>query len=310
MNITKLIIAWVKMIRPPILFLCCFGALVGALNSAVFLGESLSVFQMIMILLAPAFLSTGTMIHNDVPDLDSDKINRPNKPIPSGIIKERTAYFVGLFLMFFSIILALFINYKDHGELNWTCAILTAFLVIVGIYYNYCGKLHGIFGHIAVAIGVGAIPYWGAIAAFPNEVFLMLPLGIAIFFQEVGREIMVCVGDYVGDLKAGWKTTPVKLGRKKSMYVALIFYLIFIPLYPLPAFDYLNIGVPQIFGKFYLIGGTLLAITLLLTWFLSYLAVLTKDEKKIWRAFERYERIGTRVMIIVFQIFIFLEIFY
>ena len=310
MKIKKLIIAWIRMVRPPILFLCCFGALVGALNSALFLDEKLSIFQMFMILLVPAFLSTGTMVHNDVPDLDSDKVNRPNKPIPAGVIKERTAYFVGLFLMFASIILALFINYKDDGVLNWNCAILTAILVIVGIYYNYYGKLHGIFGHIAVAIGVGAIPYWGAIAAFPNELFLMLPLGAAIFLQEVGREIMVCVGDYVGDLKAGWKTTPVKLGRKKSMYVALVFYLAFVPLYPLPAYDYLNIGAPQVFGALYLIGGTLLAIALLLTWFLSYLAVLTNDENKIWKAFERYERTGTRVMIIVFQIFILLEVFY
>lgn len=310
MKITKLIVAWIRMIRPPILFLCCFGAVVGALNSAVFLGEKLSYFQIFMIILVPAFLSTGTMIHNDVPDLDSDKINRPHKPIPSGLIKVKTAYFIGLFLMLSSIILALFVNYKDNGMLNWNCAFLTAFLVLVGIYYNYYGKLHGIFGHMAVAIGVGAIPYWGSIATFPNEPFIMLPLGVAIFFQEVGREIMVCVGDYVGDLKAGWKTTPVKLGRKKAMYVALIFYLIFVPLYPLPAFDYLKIGVPHVFGNLYLIGGTLLAITLLLTWFLSYLAVLTNDEKKIWKAFERYERTGTRAMIIVFQIFILLEVFY
>ena len=138
----------------------------------------------------------------------------------------------------------------------------------------------------------------------------MFPLAIAIFFQEVGREIKVCVGDYIGDVKAGWKTTPVNLGRKKSMYVALLFYLAFIPLFPLPAYDWLNLGVPQVFGSIYLIGGGLLATTLLITWLLSYLAVLTKDEKKIWTAFERYERTGTRVMIIVFQIFILVEVFY
>ena len=100
------------------------------------------------------------------------------------------------------------------------------------------------------------------------------------------------------------------MGRKKSMYVALLFYLLFIPLFPLPAFDWAGIGAPQIFGTVYLIGGGLLAITLILTWLLSYKAVLTNDEKKIWKAFERYERTGTRVMIIVFQIFILLEVFY
>ena len=298
------------MLRPPILLVCSFGALVGALNVSVFFDVNLSYLQIFLIILAPAFLSTGTMIHNDVTDLDSDRVNRPHKPIPSGIIKEKTAHYIGLTLMFLSILVGLLINFVDYGTLNWNCAILTFFLVVVGVYYNYYGKLHGIFGHIAVAIGVGAIPYWGAIAAFPNELFVMLPLAVAVFFQEVGREIMVCIGDYVGDLKAGWKTTPVNLGRKKSIYVALVFYLIFVPLYPLPAFDYLNIGAPQVFGWSYFIGGTLMAATLLLTWFFSYLALLTNDEKKIWKAFERYERVGTRVMIIVFQIFILIYIFY
>ena len=298
------------MVRLPIMFLCSFGALVGALNCAVYLNIELSYFQIFLILLVPALLSTGTMIHNDVPDLESDRINRPYKPLPAGTIKVKTAYFIGLMLMFISIIISLFINFKDYGTLNTICAIYTAMLFLTGIYYNYYGKKHGIFGHMAVAFAVGSIPYWGSLAAFPNYPFLILPLGLAIFIQEIGREIMVCIGDYVGDLKAGWKTIPVKHGRKKSMFIALFFYLLFIPLFPIPAYDWTGLGAPQIFGTVYLIGGTLLAITLLLTWLLSYFAILTNDEKKIWKAFEKYQRTGTRIMIVVFQIFIFLEVFY
>ena len=310
MEVGKKVLAWLRMVRPPIMFLCSFGALVSALNCAIFLNVELSIFQMFMIVIAAACLSTGIMLHNDVPDLESDKINRPHKPLPQGIIKVKTAYYTGLFLMFLSIVLALFINYKGDGSLNWNCAIFTAILVTLGIYYNYHGKKHGIFGHMAVAFGVGGIPYWGGIAAFPEFPLLMLPLGVAIFFQETGREIMVCVGDYIGDLKAGWKTTPVKMGRKKSMYLALVFYLLFIPLFVLPVYDWAGLGAAKIFGTVYLIGGSLLAFGLLFTWIMSYRALLTNDEKIIWRAFERYERTGTRAMIIVFQIFILLEVFY
>ena len=310
MTLSKLLVAWTRMIRLPILFLCCFGAVVGALNAAVFLNVDVSLFQIFMLILAPAFLSVGTMVHNDVKDLKSDKVNRPHKPLPAGIIKEKTALITGIFLMFGSIIIALFVNIKDGGGLNWICAIFTAFLVAVSMYYNYYGKFHGIFGHMSVAIGVGAIPYWGAIAIFPNELLLMLPIAVALFTLEIGREIMVCVGDYPGDLKAGFRTTPVRLGRKRSMHVALIFYLAYIPIFPLPAFDWTGYGVPQIFGSLYLFGGSLLAITLVLTWLLSYKELLKGDEKKIWNAFERYERTGTRVMIVVFQVFILLEVFY
>ncbi len=299
------------MIRPPILFLCCFGAVVSALNCAIFMNESLSYVQILFLILAPAFLSTGTMFHNDITDLESDKINRPKKPVPSGLLKEKTVYYTGIVLMIGSIFLGLLVNFWDKGEINWQCGVLTFFLVVIGLYYNYYGKHHGLVGHMAVAIGVGAIPYWGALAVFPNQPLLMLPLAVAIFFQETGREIMVCAGDYIGDIKAGFKTTPVRHGRKRSMQIALLFYLLFIPIFPLSAYDWAGLNMPQVFGTVYLIGGFILAISLVTTWLLTYNVVInTDDEKKIWKSFERYERTGTRVMIIVFQIFILLEVFY
>jgi len=304
------ILAWIKIIRPPIVFISCLGALVGALNAAVFLDITLTGFQIFMVLLGSGFLAAGLMVHNDVTDLKSDKINRPNKPLPSGIIGVKTAYITGITLMILSILVVSLVNIKDQGVLNWNCGIFTAILVVVGIYYNHYGKYHGIFGHVSVAFGVGAIPYWGSIAVFSDKLVLLLPLALAIFTQEIGREIMVCAGDYQGDLKSGFKTTPVRLGRKRSMYVALLFYLIYIPIFPLPAYDWLGIGIPQIFGTVYLIGGSLFAIALLLTWGLTYRVVLQNDEKKIWAAFERYERTGTRVMVIVFQLFLLLEVFY
>ena len=64
-----------------------------------------------------------------------------------------------------------------------------------------------------------------------DYLFLMFPLALAIFVMEIGREIMVNAGDFNGDLKAGYKTLPVLLGRKKAMYVALIFYIAFIPIF-------------------------------------------------------------------------------
>jgi geranylgeranylglycerol-phosphate geranylgeranyltransferase len=311
MGLGTLTIAWIRMIRPPILFLCSFGALVSALNCALFMGVTLSYYQIFLLILTPAFLSTGTMFHNDITDLESDKINRPKKPVPAGILRKKTVYYTGLALMISSIFLGSLVNYMDTGALNWECGLLTFILVIIGLYYNYYGKHHGLFGHMAVAFGVGAIPYWGGLAIFPNQPLLMLPLAVAIFFQETGREIMVCAGDYVGDLKAGFKTTPVRHGRKRSMQIALLFYLLFIPIFPLSAWDWAGIHMPQIFGVIYLIGGGILAASLLLTWFFTYNVVTkTDDEKKIWKSFERNLRIGTRVMIIVFQIFILLEIFY
>lgn len=304
------LVAWFKIIRPPIVFISCLGALVGVLNSSVYLQEKISLFQIIMVCLGSAFLSSGLMIHNDVTDLKSDEINRPHKPLPQRIINTKTASATGILLMFFSILIALFVNIKDNGSLNINCGFLTILIVIIGLYYNHYGKYHGIFGNLAVAVGVGAIPYWGSLAVFPDHLNVMFLLAFSLFMQEIGREIMVNAGDYTGDLKAGFKTLPVKIGRKKSMYIALLFYLAFIPIYPLPAYDWIGLGVPQVFGLVYLIGGAVFSVSLLLTWILTYLVVLKNNEEKIWHAFEKYERTGTRVMVIVFQIFLLLEVFF
>jgi 4-hydroxybenzoate polyprenyltransferase len=88
--------AWIRIIRPPIVFISCLGAIVGTLNTAVFFDINLTNFQILMVLLGAGFLSAGLMIHNDVTDLKSDKINRPHKPLPSGKINVKTAYFTGL----------------------------------------------------------------------------------------------------------------------------------------------------------------------------------------------------------------------
>lgn len=304
------LLAWLRIIRPPIVAISCLGALVGALNVSAYIDIKLSLFQISMIIIGSAFLSAGLMIHNDVTDLKSDKVNRPHKPLPSGRIRSKTAQVTGLILMILSIFIALLININDNGSLNWKCGILTLSIVIIGVCYNHYGKYHGIFGHIAVAYGVGAIPYWGAIAiaSGPEHLLLMLPLALALFTQEIGREIMVNAGDFNGDLKAGYKTLPILLGRKKAMYVALVFYLAFIPIFPISYFGW--IGAEKVFGHIYLIGATIFVLSLLITWILTYRVVLQNDEKKIWRAFEKYERTGTRIMVIFFQIMLFLEAFY
>jgi len=302
--------AWIRIIRPPIVFISCLGAFVGALNTAAYVDTELSVFQILMVVIGAAFLSSGLMIHNDVTDLKSDEVNRPHKPLPQRVIKTKTASAIGIILMLLSILIALFVNIREDGVLNINCGVLTVIIVLIGLYYNHYGKYHGIFGNLAVALGVGAIPYWGSIAVFPNDVTIMFLLAFAIFIQEIGREIMVNAGDYVGDLKAGFKTMPVNIGRKNSMYVALFFYILFVPVYLLPAFDWTGLGVPKVFGPLYLVGGGIFAFSLLFTWFLTYRVVIKNDEEKIWAAFEKYERTGTRLMIIIFQIFLLIEVFY
>ena len=161
-----------------------------------------------------------------------------------------------------------------------------------------------------MAFGVGAIPLWGAWAVRPytwSDLEIMIPLAMAIFFMEIGREIMVCIGDLEGDRAAGFLTTPVRAGREFSMYLVLFFYTLFIPLYPISYFGIL--GFPRVFGLPYMIGATLFIIILYLTWFNVRRVVRTGNEKRIWHAFELNIRTGTRLGVVLFQVLLFVEAF-
>jgi geranylgeranylglycerol-phosphate geranylgeranyltransferase len=312
MNIVE---AWFRVVRPPIVFISIFGASVGALNMTIAQGVYLDPIALIISLFSSGLLAAGLMVHNDYTDLESDKVNRPHKPLPQGIISPNTANITGIVMMALAVILGFLttINLKPDAfylpyGLNLPCGFLTLLVMVIGIVYNRSGKYMGLLGHILVAFGVGVIPYWGAIAVLPTDLISMIPLALAIGVMEVGREIMVCIGDIKGDIKAGFRTTPVRLGRIKSFFVVVPFYLGFIPIFPISYYGWL--GFQKIFGNIYLLGAIIFELILIITWIDTYRVVRTGNEKQIWSAFERNIRTGTRVGVIFFQFILFFEVFY
>ncbi len=306
--------AWFRVVRPPIVFISIFGASVGALNVTLAQHVYLDPFAFLLLIISSGLLAAGLMVHNDYTDLASDRVNRPQKPLPIGIIAPRTANIVGIVAMGLAVILSFCTTltlepnaaYLPYG-LNLPCGFLTLIVMLVGILYNRVGKYTGLTGHVMVAFGVGVIPYWGAIAVHPTDLVSMVPLAIAIAVMEVGREIMVCAGDIKGDIKAGYKTTPVRMGRERSLWIVLLFYLGFIPIFPISYFGWF--GFPVMFGWLYLWGAIIFEIILIITWLDTYRVMKKGDDSKTWRAFERNIRTGTRLGVIFFQFILLFEVF-
>ena len=304
--------AWIRIIRPLIVFLGGFGATVGFLNVTIGSGmewTSGHTIALVLNILGGGVISAGLMVHNDYTDLASDKVNRPNKPICCGAIKPLTAKYVGIGMMFSSVLFGLLTTVPLGKGPNWVLGIFALFLVISGIWYNVKGKYSGIFGHVVVAIGVGGIPYWGALAARPYDWTLMLPLAVAIGISEVGREIMVCIGDIKGDRVAGFRTTPVRVGRHRALAAALTFYLFSLPIFLFAYF--LWGGYPSVhFGYVFIVGSVIFWLVLMVTWADILRVVLQKrPEKEIWNAFERDIRTATRLGAAGFQVLLMVEAF-
>jgi geranylgeranylglycerol-phosphate geranylgeranyltransferase len=285
--------AWFRIIRPPILLISALGAAVGALN--VDSNPDPLTFWLALIAWAP-LVYTGIMIHNDYTDLESDKVNRPHKPVPSGAISPKPARYSGLGMMFVGTVMAFFINYS--------AGLVALSLTIIGIVYNKWGKGWGIWGNIFVAYGVAIIPFYGAVAIEPIDgILMMAPLTIAIFVMEIGREIIVCAEDVEGDIKAGFKTFPVRVGQKRSMYYAVMFYVGYAVIYPAPFLLRWNILPGLYYDPIYLSGATIFGLVLFVTW---YLTLKEMTEKAFWN----YIRTGTRVGVLFFQFILLISAFY
>lgn len=314
-RVADVTLAWIQIGRPLIIFISVFGALVGALNLRAWTGApiladwSTGEWRLLWeLVIGAALLSAGLMIHNDVTDYPSDQVNRPWKPLPRGAIGHATARWTGIACMVAAAVVAT-LHHRPDGSfaLNPSCGLLTVAIVASGIFYNDRGKMHGMWGHTIVAFGVGAIPLWGALQLYGAQGWAMLPLAAAIFVMEIGREIMVCIGDMPGDREAGFRTTPLRLGRDRAMRRVLWFYTGYLVLLPFP---FTGIGpFPPLFGRVYLAGALLFAAILFATWVATWRTIRSGDEERIFRSFERYIRLGTRLGVVFFQLVLFLEAF-
>lgn len=296
--------AWVRMVRPPIVIISVVGASVGALNVTIGQGDDLLHATYAMTCLFAALLAAGLMVHNDYYDLPSDRVTRPGKPLPAGAIRPETAKWTGFGLMAAAVLVALMGRWWDFEELDLPTALMVAFVFLVGLYYNARGKHTGLAGHAMVAIGVGLIPYVGAMP-FADYVS-MAPLAAGIGVMEVGREIMVCAGDIEGDRAAGFKTLPVRLGRRNSLLVALGFYIASVPFFylylPSTAERLPGLGT-DVFGPLYFVGAGLFMASLLVLWALVW-------RNPVWDSFEAYIRTGSRLVIFLFQMLLLAEAFF
>lgn len=309
-----------RIIRPPIMIISIVGVSVGALNVTLGRGEPLSLPTYGMTCLMAALLSAGLMVHNDYYDLPSDRVTRPKKALPSGAIKASTARDVGFALMALGVVTGLLVRFPATGELDVVTALFAALVFLVGLFYNIRGKHTGLLGHAMVAVGVGLIPYMGAVPF--RDYADMLPLAAGIAVMEVGREIMVCAGDIEGDRAAGFSTLPVRIGQRKSLLVALGFYLASAPLFfiylpsiasqiPGEGYQYPPpnaMGSPirntlldtNMFGDLYFVGAAAFLVALVVLWVLVW-------RKPVWESFERYIRTGSRVLIFLFQVLLLAE---
>ncbi len=205
-SIKEKIIGFIRMLRveiSPLGMLCVY------LGAAISTNGYYFSFKLLLAMTAVFLIGAGSSAFNDYFDYEIDKISHPNHVLNLGILKRKTALYTGV--TFFAIALALSIF------INPSVFFLAVIAVALICFYELASKERGFIGNIVVSITIAiSFNYGGAVV---GNIFSPLPLTLISFFLILGREIMLDVRDFEGDILTR-TSLPIVIGRKKATFFA------------------------------------------------------------------------------------------
>lgn len=172
------------------------------------------------------FLTATSMVLNDVVDVEIDKVNAPDRPLPSGRISIKSAKNYAIVLIILGLIFSSIISIN---------ALLIAMSALsISIIYSFKGKKTGLIGNFMVAYCV-AVPFlFGGVVASNAINERILIFFVLALLATTGREIIKGIADVEGDKVKGINTLALKHGERKAAMVAAIFYFMAIAITPIP----------------------------------------------------------------------------
>lgn len=172
-----------------------------------------------------ALIAAGGNAINDYFDVQVDKINRPDRPLPRGTVTLDAARIIWMYTSGAGLALSAFLGV-------WNLLIAA---VWVGGLYVYSRRLKGtvLVGNVSVAFMTGlAFPFGAVVAGRPD---LGLYPGLFAFLGNLAREILKDVEDVKGDAAIDLETLPVKHGAGVGLRVATIVLGVLVLITLLPA---------------------------------------------------------------------------
>lgn len=191
-----------------------------------------------------AFAIAFANIQNDIWDLDSDRLNRPERPLVSGKVSVTTARRAWIIFLVLTIVCG--IADSIVSGTNWTAAIFFVLLSALLVAYNKWLK------HIPLLKNMSV----GLLCVTPLILCLLYPAGISetedfsmeindkigflypamlfAFLLTTAREIYKDLEDETGDLKAGIMTFPLIAGAPTARRLAGFICIFCWAILPLP----------------------------------------------------------------------------
>lgn len=219
----KTLLAYLELARPLNGIIAFISAWLGGMFASQGQMADIVNIQLLLVSIAAlVLLSAGNAI-NDYCDYEIDRVNRPQRPLPSGRIRRRDALIFAILLVIIGIWLGTLINRNA-----------TAFAILVSIAlvsYAFWLKRMPLIGNLVVS-GLTGVTFVAGGVAIDSVQATLIPAIFAFLFTTA-REIVKDLEDTEGDLKNDVKTLAI-LNPQLAVKIAIGFMASVILFSPIP----------------------------------------------------------------------------
>ncbi len=204
-----------RIMRPLNCVMAAVAVYISALISGAAAFTAMPALPVFLAMAVVFLICSGGMVVNDIFDIEIDKINKPERPLPSGKMSVKSAKIFSAALFASGIAISYFINLYAFAV-----AIIAALLLAV---YAWKMKKAMLAGNMAVSLLVGFTFVYGGLLNM--NLAVVVPLAALAFLSNMGREIYKTAEDALGDKEGGAQTIAVKWGVLKAKRIASAFII-------------------------------------------------------------------------------------
>jgi 4-hydroxybenzoate polyprenyltransferase len=212
----KKINGFLRLTRPANIVTAVADILAGIAMAGTLYFSQFDIAAIILLCLSTAFLYGGGVVMNDVFDAGLDKIERPERPIPSGLIKKSSAATFGIILLALGIACAALSN--THHQFP-ASVIIAALIAVAAVIYDKWMKHHSFFGPLNMGICRGLNLLLGMSIYVPAVTsywpFAIIPVVYIFAITMISR----------GEVHGGKKTTLYTAALLYCIVIAAILYV-------------------------------------------------------------------------------------
>ena len=172
-------------------------------------------------------LSGAALILNDYFDYEVDRINLPDRPLPSGLVSPSEV--IGL------TVVTTLLGLSAAFVLGRDVLLIGVIFWLIGFLYNWRYKQTGLPGNLMVSASVAVTFILGAVTMDVPWSGVAWTFSLMAFFIDLGEEIAGDAMDMEGDKQRGSRSIAILKGKRFALRISVTLWGLVIGLSLLPA---------------------------------------------------------------------------